>query len=51
MERRMPRLPKGGSGADEDSEKRVGYLEWIGATLDPEAFDADEVNRKLRWLK
>jgi hypothetical protein len=24
------------------------YLEWIGDSFDPEAFDADEVNRKLR---
>ncbi len=27
------------------------YLEWIGDSFDPEAFDADEVNRKLRRLK
>jgi hypothetical protein len=28
-----------------------GYLEWIGDNFDPEAFDAEEVNRKLRSLK
>ena len=27
------------------------YLEWVGDSFDPEAFDADEVNRKLRRLK
>jgi hypothetical protein len=36
---------------DSNHPQRVGYLEWIGATFDPEAFDADEVNRKLRRLK
>jgi Plasmid pRiA4b ORF-3-like protein len=28
-----------------------GYLEWIGDNFDPEAFDAEEVNRKLHQLK
>ena len=27
------------------------YLEWIGDSFDPEAFDLDEINRKLRQLK
>jgi hypothetical protein len=27
------------------------YLEWIGDNFDPEAFDAEEVNRKLHQLK
>ncbi|MFY9561427.1 MAG: plasmid pRiA4b ORF-3 family protein [Terriglobales bacterium] len=27
------------------------YMEWIGDSFDPEAFDADEVNRKLHRLK
>ena len=27
------------------------YLEWIGDSFDPEAFDVDEINRKLRRLK
>jgi hypothetical protein len=27
------------------------YLEWIGDGFDPEAFDADKVNRKLHRLK
>jgi hypothetical protein len=28
-----------------------GYLEWIGDNFDPEAFDAEKVNRKLHQLK
>jgi hypothetical protein len=36
---------------DSNHPQRVGYLEWIGATFGPEAFDTDEVNRKLRGLK
>ena len=27
------------------------YLDWIGDSFDPEAFDLDEINRKLRQLK
>ena len=27
------------------------HLEWIGDSFDPEAFDLDEINRKLRQLK
>jgi hypothetical protein len=27
------------------------YLEWIGDSFNPEAFDVDEVNRKLHRLK
>ena len=27
------------------------YLEWIGDSFDPEAFNANEVNRKLRRLR
>lgn len=27
------------------------YLEWIGDSFDPEAFDVNAVNRKLRQLK
>jgi hypothetical protein len=27
------------------------YLDWIGHRFDPEAFDVNEVNRKLHWLK
>jgi Plasmid pRiA4b ORF-3-like protein len=27
------------------------YLEWIGDSFDPEAFDLDEINRSLRRLK
>ena len=28
-----------------------GYLEWIGDSFDPEAFDVNKVNRKLHRLK
>ena len=28
-----------------------GYLEWIGGTFDPDAFDLDEVNRLLHAMR
>ena len=27
------------------------YLEWIGGCFDPEEFDLDEVNQKLRGIR
>jgi hypothetical protein len=36
---------------DPNHPQREEYLEWIGDGFDSEAFDADEVNRKLRQLK
>jgi hypothetical protein len=36
---------------DPNHPQHEEYLEWIGDGFDPEAFDADEVNRKLRQLK
>src|SRR6202158_3429812 len=36
---------------DPNHPQHEGYLEWIGDSFDPEAFDVDEVNRKLRRLK
>jgi len=31
--------------------ERQEYLEWLGGSFDPEAFDAGEVNRNLHRLK
>ena len=36
---------------DPNHPQHEEYLEWIGDSFDPEAFDLDEVNRKLRQLK
>ncbi len=36
---------------DPNHPQHEEYLEWIGDSFDPEAFDAEEVNRKLHRLK
>ena len=36
--------------ADPKNSRHDEYLEWIGETFDPEAFDPDEVNARLRSL-
>jgi hypothetical protein len=35
---------------DPDHPEHESYLEWIGGEFDPEAFDLDEVNERLRAL-
>ena len=35
---------------DPNHPQHKGYLEWVGDSFDPEAFDLDEVNRNLRRL-
>ena len=32
-------------------EEHERMLEWIGGSFDPEAFDLDEINRKLKRIK
>jgi pRiA4b ORF-3-like protein len=36
---------------DPNHPEREEYLEWIGGDFDPEAFDLDEVNQKLRSVR
>ena len=36
---------------DADHPEHEDYLEWIGGEFDPEAFDLDEVNERLRALR
>jgi hypothetical protein len=36
---------------DPDHPEHEEFLEWIGGEFDPEAFDIDTINRKLRGLK
>ncbi len=37
--------------ADPNHPEHDEYLEWIGGSFDPEAFDLDEVNRLLRAMR
>ncbi len=37
--------------ADPKHEEHEQYVEWIGSSLDPEAFDLKEVNRMLRGIR
>jgi hypothetical protein len=36
---------------DERDPDHASTVEWIGRDFDPEAFDADAVNRRLRRVK
>ncbi|MFH1218908.1 MAG: plasmid pRiA4b ORF-3 family protein [Candidatus Eisenbacteria bacterium] len=36
---------------DPDHEEHHSYLEWIGGGFDPEAFDLDAINERLRRVK
>jgi len=36
---------------DPDHPQHEELLAWIGGSFDPEAFDADEVNRRLKRIK
>ena len=36
---------------DPKHPEHTEYLEWISGRFDPEAFDVDEVNRRLRRLR
>jgi hypothetical protein len=33
-----------------EHEEHDSYLEWVGGEFDPEAFDPDEINRRLHKL-
>ena len=37
--------------ADPNDEEYEDYVEWLGGTFDPEAFDLDEVNKDLQSIK
>lgn len=37
--------------SDPNHEEHASYLEWIGGSFDPEAFDVDEANARLQKLR
>ena len=36
---------------DPDHPEHAGMLEWVGGSFDPEAFDLEAVNRRLRRFR
>lgn len=34
-----------------DNEEHESMLEWVGGSFDPEAFSAEEINKRMHWRK